>query len=403
MRSIQHPHRIRALSVCGTSGTVLLIDKDTQPLSTALMYDDGRAVEQAHEANRNGHALWQRLGYSSIQTVWGLPKWMWLPADLSNALKSGCDMIDGTWHAGLMAELELPPSRLPDLVRPGTPIGTVCSAAAEHTGLPAGIAIVAGMTDGCASQLASGSVQTGSWNSVLGTTLVLKGKSPSLLRDPNGIVYSHRAPDGDWLPGGASSAGAGAFPQVLGAQTDLEELAEAAQQRSTPPRIVYPLASGRGERFPFIAPDVSLAMPDCLAKDRIETYRALSFGIAAVERLCFDYLEASGFPTHGPISLTGGGSRNHNLNRLRATMLNRRLNVPTIAEPALGMALLASMIESPIAQASERMVRIARTVEPDAAQRAQVSDYYVGFIDHLQSKGWLSRGIADHARERAAA
>ena len=381
MRSIEHAHRIRAVSICGTSGTVLLVDNDARPMSMALMYDDGRAVDEGREANRHGRALWEKLGYGSIQTVWGLPKWMWLAskhsagssfyfaqqadfitsklagrrtaADVSNSLKSGCDTIEGTWHADLMAQLGLPLSQLPTLVRPGEMVGTVCSDAAAHTGLPEGIPIIAGMTDGCASQLASGSVEAGSWNSVLGTTLVLKGKTASLVRDPSGIVYSHRAPDGGWLPGGASSAGAGAFPRALGDQTDLDELAAAAEPRLASPAIVYPLASGRGERFPFIAPDVSFAIPKALANNQVEIYRALSFGLAAVERLCFDTLAASGFPIDGDVSLTGGGSRNDLLNRLRATMLGRPLKVPAIAEPALGMALLASTVERPIDEASE--------------------------------------------------
>ena len=34
---------------------------------------------------------------------------------------------------------------------------------------------------------------------------------------------------------------------------------------------------------------------------------------------------------------------------------------------------------------------------------AEVSDYYLRFIAHLESKAWLNRGIADQARKRAAA
>ncbi|KPC84256.1 carbohydrate kinase, partial [Streptomyces sp. NRRL WC-3753] len=92
---------------------------------------------------------------------------------------------------------------------PGTVLGTVCAAAAEATGLPEGTAIAAGMTDGCAAQIGAGALTPGAWNSVLGTTLVLKGVSPHLIRDPHGVVYCHRGPDGTWLPGGASSSGAG--------------------------------------------------------------------------------------------------------------------------------------------------------------------------------------------------
>src|SRR4029079_6142435 len=98
-------------------------------------------------------------------------------------------------------------------VRSGTHLGNVWAAAAAETSIPEGTPIFAGMTDGCSAQLGAGAVRVGSWNSVLGTTLVLKGVAPELLKDPLGVVYSHRSPDGHWLPGGASSVGAGVLAQ----------------------------------------------------------------------------------------------------------------------------------------------------------------------------------------------
>ena len=56
---------------------------------------------------------------------------------------------------------------------------------------------------------AAGALSPGDWCSSLGTTLVLKGSTAELLHDPAGAVYCHRNPDGGWLPGGASSTGAG--------------------------------------------------------------------------------------------------------------------------------------------------------------------------------------------------
>ena len=430
-RDLAHKDRIRALCVCGTSGTVLMVNARGEALTPGLMYDDTRATIEAGEANAHGRALWERLGYGAMQTVWGLPKWMWLTrhrdagepaffaqqvdfitsklagrrtaADLSNALKSGCDTIDGCWDSALMARLGLAADRLPELVRPGIPIGTVSPAAADHTGLPEGVVIVAGMTDGCAAQLGAGATGTGDWNSVLGTTLVLKGKSPGLIHDPRCVVYSHRAPDGGWLPGGASSAGAGAFARILGADADLAKLAADAQVSHDEPAVLYPLASSRGERFPFIAPDASLEVPASLEGDPAAQFRALAFGIAAVERLCFDCLDAGGFPIDGSISLTGGGSKNPFLNKLRATMLGRQLVIPAVSEPALGMALLASTIGRPIAEATRRMISVNHRVDPQPAIRARANSFYIRFIDTLQARGWLTRAVADFARERAAA
>jgi sugar (pentulose or hexulose) kinase len=46
---------------------------------------------------------------------------------------------------------------------------------AAMIGLPSDVQVVTGMTDGCASQVASGAVNVGDWNTTIGTTLVVKG------------------------------------------------------------------------------------------------------------------------------------------------------------------------------------------------------------------------------------
>ena len=77
--------------------------------------------------------------------------------------------------------------------------------------------------------------------------------SATLLHDPTGALYSHRAPYGDfWLPGGASGTGAGVITKVLPG-ADLPTLSEAASQIKDIP-LCYPLAV-EGERFPFVAPE----------------------------------------------------------------------------------------------------------------------------------------------------
>ena len=71
--------------------------------------------------------------------------------------------------------------------------------------------------------------EAGSWNTVIGTTLVVKGATHELLHDPQGVVYSHRSADGLWLPGGASSTGAAAIATEFAAD-DLDRLNHAAER-----------------------------------------------------------------------------------------------------------------------------------------------------------------------------
>ncbi|MGA8116095.1 MAG: FGGY-family carbohydrate kinase, partial [Actinocatenispora sp.] len=357
---------IRALAVCATSGTIALVDGSGRPLTTGLMYDDGRARDQAARVAERGGSYWSDLGYR-IQASWALPKLLWLlgdrpdlartahlvhqsdvvtgwlaghpvPTDWSHALKTGYDPGADGWPGDLLDDLGVPARMLPDVVAPGTVLGTVCAARAADTGIPAGVPVVAGMTDGCAAQIAADVVEPGDWNCVLGTTLVFKGVTTTRLRDPGGLLYSHRAPDGRWLPGGASSVGAGVITELFPG-ADLDALTRAARRYEPAGPVLYPLVS-RGERFPFLAPDAERFSVPALADDG-EHFAAILQGVGYAQRLAFDYIDLLGAPVED-VYLTGGGSRNAYWRQLQADILGRPVYQPAHAEAAFGMAVLAA-------------------------------------------------------------
>jgi sugar (pentulose or hexulose) kinase len=419
------PAAVRGVAVDATSGTVLLVDRDGTPLTPGLMYDDTRAAAYVDRVNEVGAAVWRELGYQRMQPAWALPKLLWLlhehgsggvrlahqsdvvtgrlvggpvATDLSNALKTGAHLVDEAWPAAVFDGLGVPEHVLPPLVRPGTQLGTVCAAAVEESGLPAGTPVVAGATDGCAAQLGAGVLGPGSWNSVLGTTLVLKGVARELVRDPSGAVYSHKAPSGDWLPGGASSTGAGAVSRDFpGADLDDLNARAAAYEPST--ALTYPLVS-TGERFPFVAPQAqgfTLGTP----ADDGDRFAAVLQGVAFVERLCFDHLDLLGAPLAGDLVLTGGATRSTYWNQLRADVLGRPVTLVENAEPALGMAVLAAAPGRDAAEVAAGMVRVREVVEPRPDATARFTEPYVRFVDELERRGWLPGETARHAKERA--
>ena len=405
------PERVRGVATCATSGTILLVDGDGRPLTAALMYDDTRAGEQA-----------RRLG---LPPSWALPKLLWLledarergadataarlahqpdvvtrrlaghavPADASHALKTGYDPARGCWPEALALALGAGDDLLPDVVAPGSQLGAVCADAAARTGLPAGTPVVAGMTDGCAAQIAAGALGVGDWNSVLGTTLVLKGCSRERIDDPAQGIYSHRSPDGGWLPGGASSSGAGVLSAAF-AGRDLDALGRRAAAHERTRVLAYPLVS-RGERFPFVAPDAEAFMLGTPAGDG-EHAAALLQGLALVERLCFERLGRLGAQAGGTLSLTGGATRNLRWCQLRADALGRPVRLPEQAESAFGMAILAaaSIAGEPVADAARRMSRTRAMIEPREAMRAHLDEQHARLVAELQRRGWLAGGGA---------
>ncbi|CAA9501610.1 MAG: carbohydrate kinase, FGGY() [uncultured Solirubrobacteraceae bacterium] len=398
--------RVRALATCGTSGTIVLVDRDGEPVTEGLMYDDGRAAVQA-----------RRLG---MATSWALPKLHWLlereraatrpgvraahqpdvvtrrlvghavASDASHALKTGYDAQRACFADPGDADLR---ELLPDVVAPGTRLGEVCARAAAETGLPRGAAVIAGMTDGCAAQIAAGALRPGDCNSVLGTTLVLKGCAPQRIDDRARGVYSHRSPDGDWLPGGASSSGAGVLPATF-PKHDLDELGRRAAEHERTSVLAYPLVS-RGERFPFAAADARAFVLGTPAGDG-EHAAALMQGVALVERLCFEQLAGLGAPVDGELSLTGGATRNRAWCQLRADALGRPARLPEQSESAFGMAILAAAATAGelLAGAARRMSRTRAVVEPRASLRAHLDEQYDRLLGELVRRGWLA-GAAD--------
>jgi sugar (pentulose or hexulose) kinase len=394
---------VAGVATCATSGTVLLVDRDGRPASAALMYDDTRAAAHARRLD--------------LPASWALPKLHWLlderssggtegldglrlahqpdvvtrrltghavASDASHALKTGYDPAAQRWPDSTSA----PAGVLPEVVAPGTQLGVVGAHAAQQTGLPAGTPIFAGMTDGCAAQIAGGALRPGDVNAVLGTTLVLKGCSPQRIEDRAHGVYSHRAPGGGWLPGGASSSGAGVLLATFPGR-DLDALGRAAAQHERTRVLAYPLVS-RGERFPFAAPDAEafmLGTPD----GEGEHAAALMQGVALVERLCLAALQRLGAPVGGEVSLTGGATRNPRWSQLRADALGRSVRLPEQSESAFGMAILAAAASTgePLADAAGRMSHTHAMLEPRDAMRAHLDEQFERLVGELRRRGWL--------------
>lgn len=425
---------IRGLAVDSTSGTMLLVNQEGRPLTAGYMHDDNRAIEEARRANAVGATVWATLGYH-LQPSWALPKLLWVlreyrdvifsmdgkvrpgirlvhqtdfinwqltghevPTDTSSVLKAGYDLINNSWPWEILARLDVPEEILPTVVLSGTQLGTICTQAEAETGIPAGTAVIAGMTDSCAAQIGAGALRVGSWNAVLGTTLAFKGVTQELIRDPAGVMYSHRSPDGGWLPGGASGAGAGILSLYFSGR-DLDALATQAMEREPASILAYPLAS-HGERFPFSVPEARhflLGEP----ADEGDLYAALLQGVAFVERLCFDYLDLLGAPIDGELSLTGGGTRSRYWCQLRADILGRPVRIPENAEAALGMAILAAARNHRVAEVATTMSRTREVIEPRRDHMERFREPYVRLIDELEQRAWLPAPLAAHARRRA--
>jgi D-ribulokinase len=408
-----HSADIVALAISATSGTVVLVDRNGNPVTPALMYDDRRAGPEALVAARAGADRWRHTGITPsaasglarIARVVGehphraalachtpdVIAWQLVghqvPTDSSHALKSGYDVVTGEWAWEVFDALGVSTRVLPEVVRPTTVLGSVSVQAAEATGLPVGCEVRAGMTDGCAGQLACGAVEIGQFVTVLGTTLVLKGVSEQRVHDPAGVVYSHRHPDGAWLPGGAANIGGSALSDVD--TSELVELDAQASRRGPSSIVGYPLR-GRGERFPFLS-DHATGFVVGEPEDRVDEYRSRLEGVAFCERLALERLAALGAPANGPLRTAGGGARSEAWCRIRASVLNRPVLRVQGASTALGAALLAASgsTHADLNAAAAAMVPEGALVEPVASEVEPLNENYHRLLAELQARRWI--------------
>ena len=104
-----------------------------------------------------------------------------------------------------------------------------------------------------------------------------------------------------------------------------------------------------------------------------------------------ELLQALGCAVGDTICVSGGVCRSDVWLKIRASILNRRLAVPKVAEAAMGAALLAAVGETgSIASAAESMIQFERAVEPDAELARRYGEIYSQFLRelaHLQSGG----------------
>ena len=422
------PENILALCVDATSGTVVPVDKDLNPLRDGLMYNDARAGKEAKRLNMAGHKTLRYLGYR-FNASFSLAKILWLmenePAvmektykvlhqsdfitarlsdapkrygeclsDWSNALKSGYDILAHCWP-DYISEIGIDTAKLPEVKKTGQSLGTISGSAAKAFDLDPACLIVAGMTDGTAGCVASGANKIGDMNTTLGTTIVWKMIASGLVCDPGGRLYSHRHPGGGFLPGGAgNSGGKGLASFFQGGPKDLgEHLARLAGGISPGPptgTITYPLASP-GERFPFV--DSNFAPFTSVSKaDEILLYRSCLEGVACIERWGYEVGAGLGAECSGEVWTTGKGADIDPWLQIRADILDRPVCRAVHPESAYGAALVAAMnvwFDGSWEDTAAHLIRESFRCEPRSEYRGACNDQYLRFQEECDKRRTL--------------
>lgn len=347
---------VRAIAVDGTSGTVLPVDRNGDPLAEPLMYNDRadagivQRIAPMIPPHSAAHGVTSGLAKMiSFQPVAGIAQAIhqadWIAGrfggrfdltDENNALKSGYDPVARRWPEW-MAETGLDLDVLPEVREPGSAFGSIDERVATDFGLSSDVLIVAGTTDGCASFLATGAVDVGDGVTALGSTLTLKLLSDRPIFAPEFGIYSHRLL-GMWLAGGASNTGGKVLMRHF-SRDALRTLSERIDPSILSGLDYYPLLEP-GERFPVTDPGLAPRLepkPD----DESLFLKGMLEGISVIEKTGYATLAQLGAPPLRTLRTVGGGSSNGQWMEIRRRMLGVPFLPSRSDEAAAGVATLA--------------------------------------------------------------
>ncbi|MDL5057031.1 FGGY-family carbohydrate kinase [Geitlerinema calcuttense] len=350
---------LSAIALNGTSSTVLLCDRSGNPITPPLLYNDARGRDTLEEIR--AVAPPQQITLSATSSLAKLRWWYhhlqpadtplyflhqadWLAfqlhgklgvSDYHNALKLGYDVENlcyPEWLEPLTA-----PFKLPQVLAPGTPVGEILPPMRDRFHFPPDCLVCAGTTDSIAAFLASGATSPGEAVTSLGSTLVIKLLSHTRIDEAASGIYSHRLGN-LWLVGGASNTG-GAVLRHFFSDVELAELSQQINPEQPSPLDYYPLLQP-GDRFPINDPNLPPRL-EPRPNNPVDFLQGLLEGIARIEALGYQRLQALGATPLTRVYTAGGGAKNLTWMRMR----DRYLNVPVIPSPqteaAYGSALLS--------------------------------------------------------------
>jgi len=345
-----------ALSVDGTSGTVLPIDQHGEPLSEPMMYNDtiddtsilrsiASAMPQHSAAGGATSGLAKVIKFAPQKPAAVVHQADWIVgrlcgsfthSDANNALKTGFDPVAMKWPEWINEVADVI-SLLPDVAIPGDVVDEVSDSIASDLGMVTSVKIVAGTTDGCAAFLATGASEVGDAVTSLGSTLTLKLLCEKPVFAPEFGIYSHRIGQ-TWLAGGASNTGGAVLAHYF-SDSELQQLSQRIKPNQPTGHNYYPLVNP-GERFPVndpgLAPQVQ-PRPD----DDAEFLQGLLEGIAAIEQSGYQKLVSVGAPDVISIRSVGGGAASAPFTQIRQNKLGLEFKPALSEEAAFGVATLA--------------------------------------------------------------
>lgn len=418
---------IKAISLCATSSTVVLTDKDLNPVAPAQCWMDQRAIQEEEEinANRQAHVI-NQLSYSGGKTSieWMTTKSLWLKKQNDLTDKMIIEQIDWMnyqltgqliaskcnatckWnyveHLGGFSEpffdalnLQGITNHWPkDILNVGDQVGTVTRIAAEQLGVDAGIPVYQGGIDAHIGMIGSGALEAGRLSMITGTSFVhLMHHDKPIFNDSLWGPYDSPLLAGQWLlEGGQLSCGSiisWFLQEFYGDRFDKEavykELEEEVMAIEAGSEGLMMLDSWKGNRTPYKTPHATGALIGLtLSHNKYHIYRAILESIAFGTKNVIRTMNQSGIPVDRIIA-GGGGTHNKCWMQIISDVTGLPISIPEDIETgSKGAAIIAAygLGEYPsLPAASSAMVKMKKTYQPDLTKTQRYKELFEMYLN----------------------
>jgi len=404
--------QVRAIGLSGQMHGAVVLDKKSEVLRPAILWNDGRAEAQCAELERlvpNARQITGNLampGFTAPKLLWLrkhepavfaqiekvlLPK-DWLRLQLTGESVSEMSDASGTlwldvagrcWSEPMLGACGLNASHMPRLVEGSQPSGTLLPTLARQWGLPHDVMVAGGGGDNAASAVGIGAAKPGQGFVSLGTSGVVFLVSDRYQPAPELAVhaFAHALP-GRWHQMSVMLSAASAFGWVtrLTGQTDEAHLSQQVADLSLARRSAAPvfLPYLSGERTPHNNPNASGVLVGLRSE-----HTAADLGYAVIEGVSFglmDGLRAMGqsAPSSVALTLVGGGARSD----VWAQLLASGLGCPLLrcegahTAAALGAARLAWLADGGSESQVCQSLPTERGFEPEAGSAQVLAERY---------------------------
>lgn len=380
---IARKDEIIGVGVTGQGEGCWLIDDDGNPVQNAILWCDGRAVNEVGEITKD-HPEIGRLYHTTTGTppLLGnqmmLLKWMkenrketldkasklifckdWvrykmtgeIKAEITDSLTSLIDVHSGKIAENLMEAMDIAEYRsyLPDPVRSDEVVGTILDSFADEVGLRRGLPVIAGALDTSATAVGLGAIHEKDVCVILGTTcaseIVMKkedcafgAENSRYEKHPLGDLYVelqptlNGTPNIDWML------------ENIATTRDFNEIDRIVD--SVPVGcggvVYHPYISVAGERAPFYHPYARASFFGISqVTTREQMIRAVYEGISLSIRDCLMNVDKS-----GTIFLAGGGAKSPVWAQMIADVVGMKVMIPAGKElGAKGVALMVGVAQ----------------------------------------------------------